>query len=287
MKLLLITTALVGFSAAPLVAQTAETATNPAATSEMMVAPIYMAGDMEISADNIIGMNVYIQNPDMAADDTMDPAMGVADASDSWDDVGEVGDVLVSAEGEVSSVVIDAGGFLGMGERHVSVAMDQLQFVRDSDDEGEFFIVYTGDKAMLEGSDEYDQAAMESQGYMPYADPMITDGTDMAATDGAMMRPDRDGMESIDLATLTAEELQGARVYGVGEEWVGEIRALVLADDGQITDAVIDVGGWLGMGERPVALKFDALDLRRDGDNINVYVDFSEDELKAMPEYES
>ncbi len=310
MKHLLITTALVAFAAAPLAAQTA-TATDPAASTEMMSAPMYMSGNMEVSADKIIGMNVYIQNPDMAADDTMDPAVGIADASDNWDDVGEVGDVLVSAEGEVNSVVIDAGGFLGMGERNVSVTMDQLQFIPDSDNEGDFFIVYTGDKALLEGTDEYDQTAMESQGYMPYTpmsatnaegtDTMAADGTDTMAADGTavdgtdtvaadgtdtMVRTDRESLESVDATTITADELKGARVYGVGEEWVGEIGELVLSADGKITDAVVDVGGWLGMGERPVALKFDELDLRRDGDTINVYVDFSEDELKAMPEWQ-
>lgn len=289
MKKLLITTALVAFTAAPLVAQTAETTTDPAAASDMMATPMYMSGDMEVSADKIIGMNVYIQKADMAADPAMDPAVGVADASDNWDDVGEVGDVLVSADGTVNSVVIDAGGFLGMGERHVNVTMDQLQFVPDTDDEGEFFVVYTGDKSMLEGSDEYDQTAMESQGYMPYT-PMNTDG---AMTNGAtattsadpMMRPVRDGMESIDTAALTSEELTGARVYGISDEWVGEIGQLVLADDGKITEAVIDVGGWLGMGEHPVALSFDKIDVRRDGDNVVVYVDYTEEELKALPKW--
>jgi hypothetical protein len=92
-------------------------------------------------------------------------------------------------------------------------------------------------------------------------------------------------MASADEATLTTEELTGARVYGVTDEWVGEIGQLILADDGKITEAVIDVGGWLGMGEYPVALNFDQMDIRQDGNSFVVYVDYSEEELKALPEW--
>ena len=334
MKHLLITTALVAFAAAPLAAQTATTTTDPAATTGAMATPTYMSGNMEISADKLIGMNVYMQNPDRAAAAPVDPAVGVASVQDNWDDVGNIGDVLVSADGQVNSIVVDVGGFLGMGERKIDVAMDQLQFVPDTANNGEFFVVYTGDRAQLEGAAPFDQSAMTDRGLTPFtpmsnanADATATTGTaatgaaatdtaatgaaatDTAATgtaatgtaatgtaatgttpatDPTMMRPDRSGLTTVDATTLTADDLKGARVYGTDEQWVGEISELVLADDGTISDAVVDVGGWLGIGERPVALKFSDLDVRRDANsnNIAIYVDYTEDQLKAMPEYQ-
>lgn len=43
------------------------------------------------------------------------------------EDVGEVEDVLVDQEGRVAAVVIEVGGFLGIGEKKVAVPMSQVQ----------------------------------------------------------------------------------------------------------------------------------------------------------------
>ncbi len=43
------------------------------------------------------------------------------------EDIGEVGDVLIDRNGQVRAVVIDVGGFLGIGETHVAIPMQQVQ----------------------------------------------------------------------------------------------------------------------------------------------------------------
>jgi hypothetical protein len=275
MKNLMMTTALVMFAAAPVAAQTAVT------PSPQNMSATYMAGEMQVSADNLLGMNVYVQRADAPAA-TMDMTAGITDAPDTWDDVGEIGDVMLSSDGAVNSVVVDAGGFLGMGERNTRISMDQLQFVPDSDDADEFFVVYTGDRATIEGSDAYDDAALRAEGYQSSRD-LMNQRT------YATNRDNRETWETVDWSVMTTEDLTGVQVNGAGDNWVGEIASLVLAADGKtISHAVIDVGGWLGMGERPVALAFDQIELRRDADNDNVvaYVDATQEQLEAMPEYE-
>lgn len=44
------------------------------------------------------------------------------------EDIGEVGDVLIDRSGQARAVVIDVGGFLGIGETHVAIPMQSLQF---------------------------------------------------------------------------------------------------------------------------------------------------------------
>lgn len=61
--------------------------------------------------------------------------------------------------------------------------------------------------------------------------------------------------------------LTGARVYGSGDEDVGEIGELLLTDDGKLDRAVIDVGGFIGIGEKPVAVNLDELTIMQKGDN--------------------
>ena len=48
-------------------------------------------------------------------------------------------------------------------------------------------------------------------------------------------------------------------VYNAQNEKVGDIKELMLDKNGKITGVAIGVGGFLGMGERDVAVKFDQL----------------------------
>jgi sporulation protein YlmC with PRC-barrel domain len=47
------------------------------------------------------------------------------------DEVGEVEDVLVDGSGKAVAVTADVGGFLGVGEKHVVIGLDQLSKAGD------------------------------------------------------------------------------------------------------------------------------------------------------------
>ncbi|NND92525.1 MAG: PRC-barrel domain-containing protein [Granulosicoccus sp.] len=99
----------------------------------------------------------------------------------------------------------------------------------------------------------------------------------------------RDGYMPLEPADLTTEDLTGARVYGANDEDIGEIDELLLSEDGKSIDRVIvDVGGFLGMGEHEVAVTMEELHIMRsdDGSDFRVYMDATEEELEAQPEYE-
>ena len=104
-----------------------------------------------------------------------------------------------------------------------------------------------------------------------------------------LVRPDvtPEGYKAAEMTELTAEKLQGARVYGPNNEDVGEVNRLVLDGNGQVTRVVLDVGGFLGMGERQIAVTPDELNIVRtdDGNEFRVYVDSNQANLKAQPEY--
>jgi hypothetical protein len=50
----------------------------------------------------------------------------------------------------------------------------------------------------------------------------------------------------------------------------------------------VDVGGFLGLGERQVAIPLDQLSIQRmsGGDEVRVFSELTEEDLEAMPEYE-
>lgn len=98
----------------------------------------------------------------------------------------------------------------------------------------------------------------------------------------------REGYSPMMTEALTSETLEGARVYSSDDEWVGSISELVMDDTGQISEVIVDVGGFLGIGKKPVALTMSELELLQetDGDDVRAYAPMSKDQLEALPTYE-
>ncbi|MGC9447897.1 PRC-barrel domain-containing protein [Cereibacter johrii] len=123
---------------------------------------------------------------------------------------------------------------------------------------------------------------------MTGSDPAATTG--MTGTDTGMAA---DGMQIPEGYTaysgepMTAEDLQDADVYSMNDESVSDISDFVLAEDGKIEQVVFDVGGFLGIGARNVAVPFEDLKIytNEDQSDVRVYVPMSREELEALPEY--
>ncbi|RUM97678.1 PRC-barrel domain containing protein [Pseudaminobacter arsenicus] len=116
------------------------TAQAPAATDDTTTAAIdksqlteVPAG--EISSEELVGTTVY----------------GADDAN-----IGEIGDVLMSQDGKVDSIILDVGGFLGVGEKKVAVGMDNLSFMTDKD--GNKYLYTTFTKEQLDAQPAYDES---------------------------------------------------------------------------------------------------------------------------------
>ncbi|WP_230531712.1 PRC-barrel domain-containing protein [Microvirga roseola] len=61
-----------------------------------------------------------------------------------------------------------------------------------------------------------------------------------------------------------ASRLEGMNVYNENNEKVGDIREVLVNSTGQVEAVVIGVGGFLGIGERDVAVPYDALEWVQD-----------------------
>jgi sporulation protein YlmC with PRC-barrel domain len=85
------------------------------------------------------------------------------------------------------------------------------------------------------------------------------------------------------LETLGAEEIVGKTVVSQQGEEIGEIEEVVIDTNTQQQLAVIDVGGFLGIGEKSVAVSFDQLQLSDDG---RVRSDLTRETLQSHPEYD-
>ena len=82
-------------------------------------------------------------------------------------------------------------------------------------------------------------------------------------------------------ADVRASKLMGTNVYNLKDESIGEVSDLVIDNGKTIKAVVVSVGGFLGMGERNVAISPASIVLseQRDG-SFRLVVNTTKDELK-------
>lgn len=85
-------------------------------------------------------------------------------------------------------------------------------------------------------------------------------------------------------AELTPDVLKDATIYGADDHKVGKIDHVHGA--GASTTAIIDVGGFLGLGAKPVAVPLSDLEFMRDENgHVHAVTTWTKDQLKEMPEH--
>ena len=234
-------------------------------------------------ATNIIGENVYSGTGDNAVK------------------IGDVNDIVIGQDSRVKAAVIGVGGFLGIGEKNVAIDFAKLKWAQGN---GDRWLVTDAGKEQLQSLPSFDRsiydpalASVASNDPAAPADaapadsttakePRISSGDQPAASSDATTTAaiDKSTLTEVPSGKLSAEDLVGTTVYGAKDENIGEIGDIVLSKDGKVDAIVIDVGGFLGMGEKPVAVGFDKLAFMTDNDgNKSLYTTLTKEQLEAQP----
>lgn len=329
---------------------------------------------MHLRAANLIGMQVYRSDAQVGT--------GAEGAQGDWEQVGSIRDMILTPQGEVEAVIVDVGGFLGMGAKQIGIDMREIRVVADdatAEDGGDYFLVMniprevfdqaeayddtgyvygqqgmggttesatmqndptqvpqTGDQAQLgndqalvdqdgqlvedqetaqtdaqtgaqtgmqtDQTEQQDALAVQDPNAAPDAatgatglrdDAAVDDTADLTGTQANIspettrMPVEREGYGVAGEEDLTADRLTGTPVYDATDEWVGEVSDLIIGDGGRVQAVVVDIGGFLGIGEKPVALELNQVDVLRGsaGDDLRIYVSYTEEEMEAMPDY--
>jgi len=297
---LLATTAIVTLVSTGAFAQTATQpapATPPAATDAApaaagAVTEAQTTGEGQL-ASGLIGENVYNGTGDDAAT------------------IGDVNDLVISPEGQVEAIVIGVGGFLGIGEKDVAVDYSTIDW---AERDGDRWIVIATTADQLKELPAFDRTpyqpapvastttttpATDSTAAAPAAtDNMAAAPAAPAATDNMAAAPaatdttktaaiDRSTLKEVNAAELRTEDFVGTTVYGADDANVGEIGDVVLGEGDKVDAVIIDVGGFLGMGEKEVAVGMDNLAFMADEDGDRyLYTKFTKEQLDAAPAYD-
>jgi sporulation protein YlmC with PRC-barrel domain len=114
-------------------------------------------------------------------------------------------------------------------------------------------------------------------GAMPLAYAQTTHSTTMNPPSTTANRAD----EGIQNDQIRASKMIGSSVYDVQNRNIGKVRDLVLDRDGKVAAAVIDVGTFLGMGGKTVAVQLS--DLKTDHNRLTL--DRTKEQLQQMANY--
>ena len=83
------------------------------------------------------------------------------------------------------------------------------------------------------------------------------------------------------------EGILGRQVLGAADENMGRIVDVIVDHGGRVRAAVIDFGGFLGVGSRKIAVDWSALHFPPPGQpNAKISLDLTRDQVKAAPEYQ-
>jgi sporulation protein YlmC with PRC-barrel domain len=92
-----------------------------------------------------------------------------------------------------------------------------------------------------------------------------------AATSSTMIQPDE----------MRASKLIGSTVYDVQNRDIGHVKDLIIGKDGKVDKVVLDVGSFLGIGGKYVAVPIS--DIKTDHNRLTL--DRSKEQLQQMAEY--
>lgn len=97
--------------------------------------------------------------------------------------------------------------------------------------------------------------------------------------------PMLEGMSEVDMASISFDQLDGATVLSAEGDSVGDVSNIMTHGDQSQNILIVDVGGFLGIGEKPVAISADAATVMSDGDVYVVKTRFDRETLENQPEF--
>jgi len=151
-------------------AETEQTMENAAAETEetMDEAAAETEETMDEAADMASNNTNMIRVRDILGGDiySVDSQNGVAEFStqeysemgEDWTDIGEIEDIILTSDGKISGIVAEVGGFLGIGDKHVMLEMQNVQLVPVEDETYKVIVGYSEEE--LENMQSVDESPM-------------------------------------------------------------------------------------------------------------------------------
>ncbi|MCC5825953.1 PRC-barrel domain-containing protein [Alkalimonas sp.] len=217
------------------------------------------------------------------------------------EDIGSVDDLILDEQGQIVAIIVSVGGFLGMGQKDVAIGWDNItrsgtadklelrvDVTRDDLRSAPKFVKREQSSAASNTQREQSAQQRAAQNMQQGAQPSdMQTRTDQRSARDQSRQQNRGHIDSTPIRGSHANNLIGANVRTNDNEDIGSVGDLILNEQGQIVAIIVSVGGFLGMGQKDVAIGWDNVTRSGTGDKQELLVDVTREDLNSAPKFAS
>lgn len=96
------------------------------------------------------------------------------------------------------------------------------------------------------------------------------------------LQQSQQAQQSLEQLAAQGDKVIGKDLYGANQEKVGSVKDVVVGPDGKLKAVLVDVGGFLGIGAKTVAVPTEQLTVK--GEQV-VAANLTKQTAESMPEY--
>jgi len=176
------------------------------------------------------------------------------------EDIGKIEEVVIHPGGDVAYAVLSFGGTMGMGEKLFAIPWGVLQSKNQNlPDKEKDHLVLPMEKERLKGAPGFDK-----KNWPTFA------STDWAKDVDTFYKSVRRAVESVGRDSppviWKCSELKGFNVQTPTGDKLGDVKEVAIDLDGHVNYLALSVGGFLGVGDKVVAVPWNALKVTREGE---------------------
>lgn len=203
------------------------------------------------------------------------------------EDLGEIEDIVISPDGHISYAVLSFGGFMDIGDKLFALpwhclsvdhtSADSVADLKNAD------LIINVPKERLKNAPGFEGGEWPEAANTAWCAEVDTYYAQDKPMDGRAMPA---SAKKSSAYTLRCTELKGKQVENLSDEKLGDVKDLVLdPQNGRVAYAIVSVGGFLGMGDREVAVPWEAMDVTHEDDKTHLSLDITKERLKQAPEF--
>jgi sporulation protein YlmC with PRC-barrel domain len=192
--------------------------------------------------------------------------MPIVTQADTETEIGVVEEVLVDQDGMVQFLVFDADTLLATGPQMVAVPFENFEI-----EPGDEHLTFTGTEAEVQSATVIDATVTDDDDFV------------VGGEQGGTPAPS-EFRNLIRVSRFTDFDLRNA-----DDEDLGEVEDLVInVRQGEVEDTIVNFGGFLGIGEKAVAVPWEGLQLNTDTENQQPFflLDVQPEMLEQAPAIE-
>jgi sporulation protein YlmC with PRC-barrel domain len=217
--------------------------------------------------------------------------IGAKVTNDQGEDLGKIDDVAIYGNGQVAYAVLSYGGVLGVGDKLFAIPWSLLRSKHNEGDRN-LRIAVNIDKDRLKGAPGFDKGNWPTGANCDILNSTdkyyAAECTTAAADSKAMGRAVEASARTPATVILRVSNLKGRNVENTTGDKLGDITtAFIDPIYGRVNYVGLSVGGFLGVGDRVVAVPWDAIKVSFTDNKEMLTLNATKEQLEKAPQYVS